>query len=137
MWNLNEPAVVVSVTEGGNMRKLIVLLGVTALVSAPAALAKQRNVSMVGAPTAPKAGQAWMATISVKMDGKYSPGKAPAVRLINAAGKAVSVLSTPTSKAGIYRARLVFPTAGMWRVLVVDRMTGRSYEFNRMRVRAT
>jgi hypothetical protein len=31
----------------------------------------------------------------------------------------------------------MFPAAGLWRVLVVDRETGRSYEFNRMRVRAT
>ncbi len=92
---------------------------------------------MIGAPAAPKAGQAWMATISVKMDGQYVPGKTPVVRLINATGKVVSIRSLPTSKAGIYRARVRFPAAGMWRVLVVDRETGRSYEFNRMRVRAT
>jgi hypothetical protein len=119
------------------MRKLIVLLGVSALVSAPAALAKERNVRMIGAPTAPKAGQAWTATISVKMDGHYRIGKAPAVRLINAAGRAITVASAPTSRTGIYRARIVFPTAGMWRVLVLDRVTGRSYEVHRMQVRAT
>jgi hypothetical protein len=118
------------------MRKLIVLLAGAALVSAPAALAKERNVTMVGAPVAPKAGQAWTATIAVKMDGHYTIGKSPAVRLINGT-KALTVLSTPTARAGIYRARLMFPTAGMWRVLVVDRETGRSYEFHRMRVRAT
>jgi hypothetical protein len=118
------------------MRKLIVLLAGAALVSAPAALAKERNVTMVGAPLAPKAGQAWTATIAVKMDGHYAIGKSPAVRLINGA-KALTVLSRPTARAGIYRARLMFPTAGMWRVLVVDRETGRSYEFHRMRVRAT
>jgi hypothetical protein len=118
------------------MRKLIVLLGAAALVSAPAVLAKERNVSMVGAPAAPKAGQAWTATISVKMDGRYTIGKAPAVRLINAAGKALTIVSAPTSRAGIYRARLAFPTSGMWRVLVLDRQTGRSYEFHQMQVRA-
>jgi len=32
------------------MRKLIVSLAVAALVAAPAALAKERNVSMIGAP---------------------------------------------------------------------------------------
>jgi hypothetical protein len=120
------------------MQKLIVLLAAAALVSAPAALAKERNVSMIGAPVAPKAGQAWTATISVKMDGRYTIGKAPAVRLINsAAGRVLTIVSAPTSRAGIYRARLAFPTAGTWRVLVLDRQTGRSYEFHRMRVRAT
>jgi hypothetical protein len=118
------------------MRKLIVLLAGAALVAAPAAIAKERNVTMTGAPLAAKAGQAWTATIAVKMDGRYAIGKAPVVRLINHT-KALTIASTPTARAGIYRARLMFPTAGMWRVLVVDRETGRSYEFQRMRVRAT
>jgi hypothetical protein len=118
------------------MRKLLVLLALAALVPATAALAKERNVSMSGAPVAPKAGHAWTATIAVKMDGRYRPGKAPAVRLINGAGKVWTTTSTPTLRAGIYRARLMFPAAGMWRVLVVDRETGRAYEFRRMRVRA-
>jgi hypothetical protein len=119
------------------MRKLIVALGIAALVSAPAALAKERNLSMIGAPVSPKAGQAWTATIAVKMDGRYTIGKSPAVRIINRAGKVLTILSTPTAGAGIYRARVMFPTAGTWRVLVVDRETGRSYEFHRMTVRAT
>jgi hypothetical protein len=116
------------------MRKLIVVLAAAALVSVPAALAKDRNVSMIGAPAAPKAGQAWTATISVKMDGHYAIGKAPVVRLINPAGRVLSIASMPTSRAGIYRARIRFPTAGMWRVLVLDRESGRSYEFRRLRV---
>jgi hypothetical protein len=118
------------------MRKLIVLLGTTALVVAPGALAKERNVSMIGAPAAPKAGQPWTAMISVKMDGRYTIGKAPSVRVINTAGKVLAIASTPTSRAGVYRARVVFPAAGTWRVIVLDRETGRSYEFHRMRVRA-
>ena len=117
------------------MRKVIIVLGVAALVSAPAALAKERNLSMIGAPIAPKAGQAWTATIAVKMDGRYAIGKAPAVRIINGTGKALTILSTPTTRAGIYRARVMFPSAGTWRVLVLDRQTGRSYEFRRMTVR--
>ncbi len=119
------------------MRKLIVLAGVAALVSAPAALAKERNVSMIGAPAAPKAGQAWTATIAVKMDGRYAAGKAPAVRIVDVAGKARTIASTPTTKIGVYRARVTFPTAGTWRVLVIDRQTGRSYEFRRVAVRTS
>jgi len=119
------------------MRKLIVVLGAAALVSAPAALAKERNVSMIGAPVAPRAGQAWTATIAVKMDGRYTVGKSPVVRLINPAGRVLSIVSRPTSKAGIYRARIMFRTVGTWRVLVLDRETGRAYEFRKMNVRAT
>ena len=46
------------------MRKLIVLAVLAALVAAPAALAKERNITMIGADVAPKAGQPWTATRS-------------------------------------------------------------------------
>ena len=71
------------------------------------------------------------------MDGKLSPGRSPTVRIMSPAGRALNVPSRATAKLGIYRARVVFPSAGMWRVLVIDRQTGRAYEFGRMRVRAT
>jgi hypothetical protein len=118
------------------MRKLVVLVALAALVTGPAALAKERNVSMIGAPTSPKAGQGWRVTITVKMDGKLAAGKAPSVRIVSAKGRAISVHSLPTSKAGIYRARVTFPTAGTWRVIVYEPETGRAYEFARMRVRS-
>jgi hypothetical protein len=120
------------------MRKLVVLVALGALVAVPAALAKERNLTMIGAPLAPKAGQGWNVTISVKIDGTLvdTPGRAPVVRIINGV-RTVEVQSLPTAKAGIYRARVVFPKAGMWRVVVVDRETGRAYEFHRMRVQAT
>jgi hypothetical protein len=114
------------------MQKLVLAMGAAALLAAPAALAKERNVSML-MRTTPVAGKAVIATISVKMDGRYTIGKAPAVRIIGSSGKALTILSRPTDKAGIYRARLMFPTAGVWRVLVVDRETGRSYEFHKVR----
>jgi hypothetical protein len=120
------------------MRKLIAAVGLALLVASPAALAKERNVQLSRTPASPKAGQAWMATISVKVDGRLvpSPGKTPVVRLVSVAGKVVNVVSESATKAGIYHARVVFPRAGMWRVLVVDRMTGRSYEFGRVKVGA-
>jgi|SRR5581483_4636474 len=119
------------------MRNVIVVLVAAALVWAPGALGKERNVSMIGAPVAPKAGQTWTATIAVKMDGRYTIGRAPAVRIISGAGKALTVAATPTARVGIYRARVTFPRAGTWRVLVLDRQTGRAYEFRRLTVRAT
>jgi hypothetical protein len=118
------------------MLKLAVAAGLALLVSSPAALAKERNLQLLAAPVSPKAGQAWNATISVKVDGRLMPGKTPAVRIVSSAGRMISVASRSTSKVGIYRATVIFPTAGSWRVLVVDRQTGRSYEFGRTRVRA-
>ena len=119
------------------MRKLILFAALASVVAAPAALAKERSISMIGAPVAPKAGQAWTATIKVTIDDKLVEGMGPMVRVISAAGKRIYVPSRATPAVGIYRARVVFPTAGLWRVLVVDRYSGRSYEFGRVRVRVS
>jgi hypothetical protein len=118
------------------MLKLSLLAVLAALVAAPAALAKERNITLTAADVAPKAGHAWMATLKVAIDGKPAPGMGPMVRIVNRAGKTVYVASKPTSRAGIYLARIVFPTAGTWRLIVLDRYSGRSYEFKRVTVRA-
>ena len=118
------------------MLKLSVLAVLAALVAAPAALAKERNITMTAADVAPKAGQPWTATLRVAIDGTPAPGMGPMVRIVNRAGRTVHVGSRPTAKAGIYLARIVFPTAGSWRLIAVDRYSGRSYAFKRVTVRA-
>jgi hypothetical protein len=117
------------------MSKLSVLVVLAALVAAPAALAKERNMTMTAADVAAKAGQPWSVTLRVAMDGRPAPGQGPMVRIVNRAGKTVYIASRRTAKAGIYVARIVFPTAGTWRVIAVDRYSGRSYEFKPVTVR--
>jgi len=92
-------------------------------------------MTMTGLDVAPKAGQPWLATIRVVMDGHPAPGLGPMVRIVKG-GKTVYIASRRTAKAGMYVARIVFPTAGSWRVIAVDRYSGRSYEFKRVTVRA-
>ncbi len=121
------------------MRKLIVFTALAAVVFVPAALAKERNIALTGKPSVAKAGQAWTATVSVTRDKQPQAGKAPTIRLINLAissGGVVNITARPTSQLGVYRARVAFPSAGIWRVVVVDRETGRAYSFGRTRVRA-
>jgi hypothetical protein len=122
------------------MNKLIALAALAALVTAPAALAKERNIALSGRPAATKAGKAWTATVSVTMDRAPSTGKAPTIRLLNnsisSAGRVVNVTTRATAEPGVYRARLAFPSAGNWRVVVVDRETNRAYSFGLTRVRA-
>ena len=121
------------------MRKLIVFAALAALICVPAALAKERNIALTGKPSVAKAGQVWTATVSVTRDKQPQAGKAPTIRLINLAissGGVVNVIARPTSQLGVYRARVAFPRAGTWRVVVVDRETGRAYSFGRTTVRA-
>jgi hypothetical protein len=89
---------------------------------------------VLGAPTSPRAGQSWNATISAKLDGKLVAGETPALRILNAAGRAITFATRATARTGIYRATVVFPRAGSWRVIVLDRQTGRAYEFGKVRV---
>ena len=123
------------------MRKLMAFGVLAALVIAPAALAKERNIALAGKPSTAKAGQAWTATISITRDKSPVTGKAPTVRLINvsiSSGGVVNVTARATARVGVYRARVAFPSAGIWRVVVVDRETGRAYSFGRTTVtRAT
>lgn len=120
------------------MKKLSAFLVVAALAAAPAALAKERNLSMTAAPASPKAGQAWMLTIKVTIDAQAVNDDAigPMVRVVNAAGKTRYVHSQATDDAGVFQARIVFARAGTYRVLVVDRYSGRAYPMRPVRVRA-
>ena len=121
------------------MRKLIVFTALAALICVPAALAKERTVALAGKPSVAKAGQAWTARVTVTIDKEPQAGKAPTIRLINLAissGGVVNITARPTSTLGVYRARVAFPSAGIWRVVVIDRMTGRAFSFGRTTVRA-
>lgn len=121
------------------MQKLIAVAVVAACATAPAALAKERNVALAGKPSVAKAGKAWIATVTVTRDRQPDVGQSPTIRLLNnsisTAGRVVNVTTRATEMPGVYRARVAFPSAGMWRVVVIDRMTSRAYPFGQTRVR--
>jgi YtkA-like len=121
------------------MHKLIGLGALVALAIAPAATAKERNIALSGKPAVATAGKAWTATVTVTRDRRPDTGQAPTIRLldnsISTAGRVVNVTTNATEMPGVYRARLAFPSAGTWRVVVIDRMTGRAYPFGQTRVR--
>jgi hypothetical protein len=122
------------------MHRLIALAVLAALATAPAALAKERNIALTGKPAATTAGKTWTATVRITRDRRPDAGQAPTIRLLNnsisSAGRVVNVTMRATSMAGVYRARVAFPSAGMWRVVVIDRTTGHAYPFGQTRVRS-
>jgi hypothetical protein len=122
------------------MHRLIALAVLAALATAPAALAKERNIALTGKPAATTAGKTWTATVRITRDRQPDAGQAPTIRLLNnsisSAGRVVNVTMRATSMAGVYRARVAFPSAGMWRVVVIDRTTGHAYPFGQTRVRS-
>ena len=124
------------------MRKLVVFAAFAALVTAPAALAKERNLALAGKPSVTTAGKASQVTITVTRDRQPDAGRSPIVRLISTSAvstssRVVNIVARATTKMGVYRARVVFPSAGTWRVTVIDATTGRAYAFGTTRVLPT
>jgi hypothetical protein len=124
------------------MRKLVAFAALAALVAAPAAIAKERNLALTGKPSITTAGKASRVTITVTRDKQPDAGRSPIVRLVSSSSvstssRVVNIVARATTKMGVYRARVVFPTAGTWRVTVIDATTGRAYAFGTTRVLPT
>ena len=106
------------------MKKSIVFLAVAAAFALPGA-AKAGCMATVGLSSMPKAGlqagQPWVVTIRVLQHGQTPmPDAKPEVRIRNAAGKLIRFKAKPTSVVGSYRARVVFPAAGLYKLGVYD-----------------
>ena len=121
------------------MRKVVAFAALAALVAAPAAIAKERNLALTGKPSVTTAGKASQVTVSVTRDKQPDAGRSPIVRLVSSSSvstssRVVNIVARATTKMGVYRARVVFPSAGTWRVTVIDATTGRAYPFGTTRV---
>ena len=124
------------------MRKVVAFAALAALVAAPAAIAKERNLALTGKPSITTAGKASRVTITVTRDKQPDAGRSPIVRLVSSSSvstssRVVNIVARATTKMGVYRARVVFPSAGTWRVTVIDATTGRAYPFGTTRVLPT
>ena len=124
------------------MRKVVAFAALAALVAAPAAIAKERNLALTGKPSVTTAGKASQVTVTVTRDKQPDAGRSPIVRLVSSSSvstssRVVNIVARATTKMGVYRARVVFPSAGTWRVTVIDATTGRAYPFGTTRVLPT
>lgn len=107
------------------MRRLIAIVVATGTMLVAAGAAQAGCWATAGIEPPPKgvtAGETWPVTVIIRQHG-YKPlaGAKPTVIVTNAATGARSVVQTrPTAKVGRYRANVVFPEAGTWRVAVND-----------------
>jgi hypothetical protein len=120
------------------MRKAVVLTAVVALVCASTALAGGwATVKLSSTPKNLSAGEPWIVDVTVLQHGLATQPLCclrPTVtirRIVAARTTSSSVSETlvrtfkarPTSRVGVYRARVVFPGAGTWRYEVYDAFT--------------
>lgn len=106
------------------MKKLVLFLLATAVLVAPAA-ARAGCMATVGLSSLPAAGlepgKPWLVAIRVLQHGRTPmPNAKPEVRIRNAAGKLLVFKARKTERVGSYRARVVFPAAGRYRLGVYD-----------------
>lgn len=115
---------------------LIVVAAVVALVCAGAALAGGwATVKLSSSPKGLSADEPWVVNIKVLQHGLASQplcclkptvtiSKVAPVRSTSASlKKSLTFRARPTSRPGVYRARVLFPSAGTWRYEVYDAFT--------------
>jgi hypothetical protein len=105
------------------MRRLILgSLLVAALIPVGAASAGGWATAGVGPPPdGLSGGDTWNAQVTILQHG-VTPlvGVKPTLTIRNDAGKAVTFPAKPTGKAGVYLAKVKFPSGGEWRYEVYD-----------------
>jgi len=106
------------------MKKLILSLTILAALLLPG-VARAGCWSTVGLDSMPKAGhpagKPWVVTIRVLQHGRTPmPDARPVVRIRNAAGRLFKFRGEQTGIVGSYRARVVFPAAGLYELGVYD-----------------
>ena len=106
------------------MKRLVLLLVIAAGLAVPG-VARAGCMATVGLSSLPKPGlepgQPWVVTIRVLQHGRTPMADAkPAVRIRNAAGKLFVFKARMTARVGSYRARVVFPAPGRYRLAVYD-----------------
>lgn len=134
------------------MRKqpIIIVVAAVALVCAGTALAGGwATVKLSSLPTGKSAGEPWVVDITVLQHGLASQplcclSPTVTIRKVAARSTSASPVLTKTFRArstgriGVYRARVVFPSAGTWRYEVYDGFTryggARTHRFAPVRI---
>jgi hypothetical protein len=105
------------------MRRLI-LCSLLAAAALPASLASAGGWATAGVGPPPdglSGGDTWNAQVTILQHGQTPlVGVKPTLTIRNDAGKSITFPAKPTGKAGVYVAKVKFPSSGEWRYEVYD-----------------
>ena len=108
------------------VRALIPMLAVACAAPATVAAGGWATVGLERPPDGLRPGEPWVASITVLQHARTPlEGVHPTLVIREAGGPTRSFPAAPTSKPGVYRARVVFPSAGSWRYVVDDDFSAR------------
>lgn len=103
------------------MKKLLLMLAVAAIAAPAASAGGWATVGLSSLPGGTPAGGKWSVDMTVLQHGRTPlEGIAPVITIVNTDGDSRRFVGTPTGKAGVYRADVVFPTGGTWSYEVWD-----------------
>ena len=103
------------------MRRLLLAVPLALLALAPSAFAGGwATVGLSSTPSGTEPGDPWVVDVTVLQHGRTPlEGVQPKVTIINGDARE-TFAAKPTGKPGVYRASVVFPTAGRWTYEVDD-----------------
>jgi MYXO-CTERM domain-containing protein len=108
------------------MRRLLLALALFALAAPASALAGGWATAGLSPPDGGVGpGDTWNADVTILQHGQTPlAGVSPTVTIRNAStGEAKTFAAKPTDRVGVYRAKVVFPSAGKWSYEVYDGFT--------------
>ena len=97
------------------------------LAAGPASAGGWATVGLDSAPDGIRAGEAWDVRLTVLQHGRTPlVGIEPTLTISKVGGGATRTFAAaPTARPGVYRASVVFPSAGSWRYVVDDDFSAR------------
>jgi hypothetical protein len=122
-------------------RRLVVAVTVAmagaCLAAGPASAGGWATVGLDSVPDGVRAGEPWVVHLTILQHGRTPLGGVqPDLTISNVRGEATRTFAArPTGRPGVYRARVVFPSAGSWRYVVDDDFSAR-HSFGPVRVLA-
>ena len=107
------------------MRRLLLTVALVALAAPASALAGGWATAGLSPPEGVGAGDTWNADVNILQHGRTPlAGVSPTVTIRNVAtGNEKTFTAKPTGEIGVYRAKVVFPTAGKYAYKVYDGFT--------------
>jgi len=102
------------------VRRVLLALGLLLVFVPTAHAGGWATVSLSSTPTGVQPGKPWTVDLTVLQHGRTPLTDVQPVVTIRSGGRSQDFAAEPTGKPGVYRAEVVFPTAGRWTYEIDD-----------------
>ena len=114
------------------MRTTLLAVFILAITPASALAGGFATVGLSSTPERIAPGDPWIAELTILQHGRSETpldGLEPTLTVAGSGGERRTFRTSPTGEPGVYRARVVFPSAGTWSYRVDDGFAGAIHEF--------